>query len=152
MMLSFGRIQPDAYAEITGSQAYPNIKGNAYFYETFNGTYVVATVTGLEDDGYHGFHIHEGGSCTGTEEDPFRDARGHFNPWNQNHPNHVGDLPPLLANQGFAFSSFYTNRFYPAEVLGKTIIIHEMADDFRSQPSGNAGKMIACGVIEEYQM
>ena len=58
-------------------------------------------------------------------------------------------MPPLLANQGTAFSAFYTDRFYPEDIVGKVVVIHAMADDFKSQPSGNPGSMIACGVIKE---
>lgn len=57
-------------------------------------------------------------------------------------------MPVLMGNHGMAWSEFYTDRFYPEDVVGKTVIIHDMADDFRSQPSGDAGEKIACGVIE----
>lgn len=76
-------------------------------------------------------------------------ADGHYNPNHTEHPNHAGDLPPLLSNNGYAFLGFYTNRFHPEDVIGRTIIIHVNPDDFVSQPSGNAGEMIACGVIRE---
>ena len=46
-----------------------------------------------------------------------------------------------------AFGAFYTDRFYPEDVIGRTVIVHENADDFRTQPSGNSGAMIACGKI-----
>ena len=68
-------------------------------------------------------------------------------PKNTQHPNHAGDLQPLLANHGTAFGAFYTDRFYPEDVIGRTVIVHENADDFRTQPSGNSGAMIACGKI-----
>ena len=99
----------------------------------------------------HGFHIHAGGSCTGTKEEPFKNAGGHYNPTNMEHPNHAGNLPPLLSNDGTAFSMFYTNRFYPEDVIGKTVIIHALSDDFKTQPSGDAGEMIACGEIMEQE-
>ena len=63
------------------------------------------------------------------------------------HPNHAGDLPPLFGNNGFALSLFLTNRFTVDEVIGRTIIIHDHPDDFTTQPSGNSGTKIACGVI-----
>lgn len=50
--------------------------------------------------------------------------------------------------QGIAWCQFYTNRFYPEDIIGNTVIVHDMPDDFRSQPSGDAGVKIACGVIE----
>lgn len=144
---------PVAYAVIRGSKKYPDIKGKAVFYDTYGGTVVVASVCGLPQDqggnhsGFHGFHIHEGGSCTENEQGEFTDAHGHYNPEGTPHPEHVGDLPPLLSNCGTAWMAVYTNRFYPEDVIGRTVIIHEKADDFHSQPSGDAGEMIACGEI-----
>lgn len=137
-----------AYAKIKGNKKYPNLKGTVSFYGVHGGTIVVAEVTGLpENSTFHGFHIHEGENCTGTEAEPFQNAGTHYNPKNTQHPNHAGDLPPLLANHGTAFGAFYTDRFYPEDVIGRTVIVHENADDFRTQPSGNSGAMIACGKI-----
>ncbi|MDD7215163.1 MAG: superoxide dismutase family protein [Anaerovoracaceae bacterium] len=88
--------------------------------------------------------------CSGTKENPFEDAHGHFNPDCCDHPHHAGDLPPLLGNRGYALQIFLTGRFCVSEIIGKTVIIHADPDDFTSQPSGNSGKMIACGQIREY--
>lgn len=63
------------------------------------------------------------------------------------HPEHEGDLPPLLSDKGTAWMMVYTTRFFPEEVVGKTVVIHDMPDDFRTQPSGNSGEKIACGEI-----
>ncbi|MBT9777985.1 superoxide dismutase family protein, partial [Clostridium sp. MCC353] len=71
----------------------------------------------------------------------------HYNPTNQPHPDHAGDLPPLLGNQGYAWTSFYDKRFTVDQIMGRAVIIHQKADDFTSQPSGNSGEKIACGVI-----
>lgn len=71
----------------------------------------------------------------------------HYNPENTEHPKHAGDLPPLLANNGIAWSAVYTDRFYPEDVVGRTVIIHDMADDFHTQPSGDSGMKMACGEI-----
>ena len=153
-MISITNTMPEAYAEIKGNSQYPDIKGKVSFYGVHGGTLVVAEVKGLPamrgniNGTFHGFHIHEGGSCTGTAQEPFKNAGGHYNPQNTQHPNHAGDLPPLLANNGTAFSAFYTDRFYPENVVGKTVIIHAMPDDFKTQPSGNSGEMIACGEIK----
>ncbi len=73
---------------------------------------------------------------------------GHYNPTGQQHPKHVGDMPPLLANDGIAFSAFYTNRFNPEDIVGKVVVIHANPDDFTSQPSGNPGSIVACGEIK----
>ena len=104
-----------------------------------------------QNGNFYGFHIHEGGSCTGDATDPFKDAGGHYNPTNQEHPFHAGDMPVIMGNQGAAWFQFYTNRFYPEEIVGKTVVVHDMPDDFRSQPSGDSGVKIACGRIREYE-
>ena len=87
--------------------------------------------------------------CTGTADDPFADALTHYNPQCCPHPAHAGDMPPLIANNGYAIQAFLTDRFTVREILGKTVIIHDSADDFSSQPAGNAGARIACGVIRK---
>ena len=92
-------------------------------------------------------HIHEGESCSGNENDPFADAGAHYNPGDCPHPQHAGDLPPLFASGGSAWNAVLLNRFGIDEVIGKTIIIHQKYDDFESQPSGDSGLKIACGVI-----
>lgn len=148
-MFSFLNAIPEAYAKIRGNSDYPELEGTVFFYGVHGGTVVVADIKNIQDDKFHGFHVHEGRSCTGTMQEPFMNAGKHYNPTNMPHPNHKGDLPTILASNGIVFSAFYTNRFFPEDVVGKTIIIHEMPDDYKTQPSGNAGKMIACGEIEE---
>lgn len=140
--------KPQAYAEIKGSKDYKDISGLVKFYQTANGALVYAVIAGLPDgNSFHGFHIHEGEKCSGNSDDPFADAKSHYNPNNAEHPNHAGDLPPLMNNNGFALSVFITDRFTVKDVIGRTMIIHEKADDFTTQPSGNSGKKIACGKI-----
>ena len=142
--------QPDATAKIRGGHT---IRGEAVFYQLPSGVLIQAEVSGLPsgnnscDSRIFGFHIHEGGHCTGTSEDPYADVGSHYNPDNCPHPEHAGDLPPLFGNRGFAFTAFLTDHFQVEDVLGKTVIIHDSPDDFTSQPAGNAGKKIACGVI-----
>jgi len=138
------------FAILRGSAKYPDLHGKVTFSEVYGGTMVFACVEGLPDNGkgnFYGFHIHEGGNCTGDSTDPFKNAGGHYNPENTEHPFHAGDMPVLMGNKGVACCQFYTDRFYPEDVIGKTVIIHDMPDDFRSQPSGDAGEKIACGVI-----
>lgn len=147
------RKNPTAYAVIRGNKNHPEIKGKVDFYDTYGGTIIVVSVKGLpgeneeESRGFHGFHIHEGGACTEDEQGEFSDAGGHYNPKNTVHPAHAGDLPPLLNSGGAAWMTVYTGRFFPEDVIGRTVIIHEKADDFHTQPSGDAGGMIACGEI-----
>lgn len=146
--------EPAAYAVVKGNKNYPDIEGKVDFYDTYGGTVIVASVRGLPkgnergSQGFHGFHIHAGSACTEDGQGEFISAGGHYNPENIAHPAHAGDLPPLLNNAGAAWMAVYTGRFYPEDVIGHTIIIHERADDFHSQPSGDAGEMIACGEIK----
>lgn len=145
--------KPTATAKLRGGKEYESINGKADFYETYGGTVVVAEVTGIpagmetDGKGFFGFHIHEGKRCTGNAADPFADTGGHYNPGNVAHPGHTGDLPPLLSNKGTAWMAVYTSRFFPEEVVGRTVVIHGMPDDFRTQPSGDSGMKIACGEI-----
>lgn len=144
---------PTAVALVEGSDRYPNISGMVKFYETPYGVVVSAEITGLPtpsgrcESPILSLHIHEGGSCTGNAADPFADARMHYNPSNCPHPYHAGDLPPLFTANGNAFSACLTDRFSVGEIIGKTVIIHDLPDDFTTQPSGNSGSKIACGVI-----
>ncbi len=143
----------DAVAFINGSPDFPKIKGRVLFYQLKNGVIVRAEISGLPkgeskcDNPIFAFHIHGGEECSGNETDPFADADGHFNPENCPHPYHAGDLPPLFGVEGKGFSAFLTDRFTVRKVLGRAIIIHSQPDDFTTQPSGNAGEKIACGII-----
>ena len=76
------------------------------------------------------------------------ETEGHYNPKKQAHPEHAGDLPPLIRCQGNAYLSFKTDRFSMSELIGRTVVIHSDPDDFRTQPTGNIGKKVACGVIQ----
>lgn len=138
----------DAKAYIKGGVDYPEIKGVVRFYQKGNGVLVMAQINGLPETetGFFGFHIHEGNLCSG---EGFENTGGHYNPQNVPHPSHAGDLPPLISAGGMAKISFITDRFTVGEIIGKTAVIHDMPDDFMTQPSGNSGKKIACGVIEK---
>ncbi|MCI5578752.1 MAG: superoxide dismutase family protein [Oscillospiraceae bacterium] len=144
----------DAAACIKGSCKYPNIKGTVCLYQLCGCVMVTVEVDGLPvgtkpcGKPIFAFHIHEGYECSGNKDDCFANAKGHFNPYNCQHPYHAGDMPPLFGMNGRAFLAFMTDRFKVAEVLGRAVIIHRMDDDFHTQPSGNAGEKIACGVIE----
>ena len=140
--------RPDAVAYISGGDAAPNIHGQVRFYQEPGSVLVVADVAGLPQNsgsGFFGFHIHEGNSCGGAN---FSQTGNHYNPADAAHPNHAGDLPPLLMQQGHAHLEVRTDRFHVRDVLGRTVVIHNDPDDFRTQPAGNAGAKIACGVID----
>ena len=78
----------------------------------------------------------------------FPNTGNHYNPGNVPHPEHAGDLPPLLSNNGYAWMVFYTGRVNAEDIIGRSVVIHSMRDDFTTQPSGNSGDKIGCGVIE----
>lgn len=151
----FTDIFNNAKANIKGGKKYPKINGIVTFKETKGGVLVTAKVTGLPQTNtsctgrFFGFHIHEGSSCSGTINDEFANARSHLNPTNCTHPFHIGDLPPLIENNGYAYMRVLINKFNIKDILGKVVIIHDMPDDFTTQPSGNSGTKIACGKIEK---
>jgi Cu-Zn family superoxide dismutase len=147
-----------ARAVVKGGPLAPNLRGVVYFFNVPGGTEICVYVTGLpeykpahnnEDPiGPHGFHIHEFGNCeVGDPKDPFQAAGEHWNPDNQPHGNHAGDFPVLFSNNGIARMQFFTNRFKVHNIIGKSVIIHQNPDDYRTQPAGDAGKRLGCGVI-----
>ncbi len=145
--------RPYAFAKIKGSNDYPQINGTVYFYKVQAGILVCMQLNGLPVSDkickkpIFAVHIHSGDSCTGNDTDPFANAKTHYNPNGCSHPYHAGDMPPIFGANGFGFSAFLTNRFSAQEIIGKTVIIHSAPDDFTTQPSGNSGIKIACGVI-----
>lgn len=106
--------------------------------------------------GVHAIHIHEVGECSGAD---FATAGGHFNPGNAPHgapfdeSKHVGDLGNLVTNEqgttvfGIRLTGVKLDES-PESILGKAIVVHESADDFKTQPAGGAGARVACGVIQ----
>jgi len=147
--------RPNARARIAGSPALPALRGIADFYALEEGLVLIASFWGLPYDAAPcannicALHIHTGGACTGTQADPFADALGHYNPGNCPHPAHAGDLPPLFVNRGgYAWMGVYTERLTVEDIIGRTVIVHAQRDDFTSQPAGDAGARIGCGVIE----
>lgn len=145
---------------ISGGPLAPDLKGITTFTDVQGGTEVSVEVYGLppyspaadgnSPIGPFGFHIHENGTCdAGNAEEPFTAAGEHWNPDNQPHGNHAGDLPNLFSNDGYSRMVFFTDRFSVSDVIGKSVIIHQNPDDSRTQPSGNSGKRLACGVIRE---
>lgn len=150
---SLTNLPPRAIAIVRGSNAYPGLQGEVRFYQTAYGTLVTAEFSGLPlgnspcQSPIFGFHIHNGTQCTGNFADPFADALTHYDPYTCAHPYHAGDLPPIFGANGYAFSMFLTNRFSAGEIIGRTVILHSMPDDFTSQPAGNSGAKIACGTI-----
>lgn len=142
--------RPQAMAWVRGNASHPHISGLVKFYETpYNGVLVEAEVFGLPNismpgsSNFYAMHIHQFGDCSAD----FANTSDHYNPTNMMHPQHAGDMPPLLSNQGYAWSAFYDKRFRISDIINRSVIIHAHQDDFMTQPSGDSGMKIACGVI-----
>jgi len=117
---------------------------------------VVIFVQGLKPGQEHGLHIHEAGDCSSGDG---MSAKGHFNPFGKPHGHHgsgerhAGDLPSLKANKEGraniqADLDVITLAPGPASIIGRGLIVHADPDDYKTQPTGNAGARIACGVIQ----
>lgn len=135
-----------AKAYISGGDSNPKISGTVSFFQKRGGVLVVAEIYGLPESktGFFAFHIHEGDNCLGAG---FPNTGNHYDPLMADHPSHAGDLPPLLSADGKADLAVVTNRFTVNDIIGRTVVIHSGPDDFKTQPSGNAGSKIACGII-----
>ncbi len=128
-------------------------QGIVHFTQTSEGIQVTAEVHGLAP-GVHGFHIHEWGDCSAPDA---TSAGGHFNPTQQPHGSpdspqrHVGDLGNLEvgADSTARYSRLDTLLAFtgPRSIIGRAVVVHASADDLTSQPAGNAGGRLACGVI-----
>jgi Cu-Zn family superoxide dismutase len=130
--------------------------GEATFEQAGDKVRVVVFAQGLKPGAVHGFHIHEAGDCSSGDG---MSAKGHFNPHGKPHGNpasadrHAGDLPSLQADKGGRAKLDVTLDGVtitpgPSSVVGRGLIIHADPDDYKTQPTGNAGARIACGVIK----
>jgi Cu-Zn family superoxide dismutase len=129
--------------------------GEATFDEMEGKIHVVVYVQGLKPGQEHGLHIHEVGDCSSGDG---MSTKGHFNPYGKPHAHagtaerHAGDLPSLKAgNDGRAkvdvVLDVITIAPGPGSIVGRGLIVHADPDDYKTQPTGNAGPRIACGVI-----
>jgi Cu-Zn family superoxide dismutase len=116
---------------------------------------VSGEVRGLKPNADHGFHVHEKGDCASPDG---MSAGGHFNPTGAPHgnhdagPHHAGDLRMLTADANGVAKFSYESATVSvgsgaADVVGKGLIVHRDPDDFKTQPTGNSGARLACGVI-----
>ena len=147
-----------AFAQVAVARLEPT-KGNATagtvtFTQKGDKVSVEARVSGLAPGG-HGFHIHEKGDCSSGDG---MSAGGHFNPTGKPHGNpdvpdhHSGDIPMLDADAaGNASLSMDLGAMSlgsgATDIVGKAVIVHKDADDYTTQPTGNSGARVACGVI-----
>lgn len=146
---------PSAEAQLAPTRGF-DTTGTVTFTQKGDGVQVTASVSGLTP-GAHGFHIHEKGDCSAPDG---MSAGGHFNPGGHPHghphqgPHHAGDMPMLEADS-------YGNARLSADlagvtlegatgIVGKGVIVHVAPDDFKTQPTGNSGARMACGVIVKH--
>lgn len=128
--------------------------GTVTFAERGGKVHVAAEVSGLAPGREHGFHVHEKGDCSSGDG---MSAGGHFNPDGKPHgpqdaPHHAGDMPSLKADaNGRASATFVLEGVTvapgPRSLAGRGLIVHKDPDDYRTQPTGNAGARLACAVI-----
>lgn len=129
--------------------------GTATFTQVGDKVHLVASLSGLAPGQEHGFHVHEAGDCSAPDG---MSAKGHFNPYGKPHGSpvsaerHAGDMPSLEADaSGNAkvdtVLDVMSVKPGPTSVVGRGLIVHANADDYKTQPTGNAGARLACGVI-----
>jgi Cu-Zn family superoxide dismutase len=145
----------DATVQLASTQG-NTASGSLQLVQSPEGVRVSGTIQGLKPNGEFGFHFHEKGDCSAPDASS---AGAHFNPAQKAHGNpaegehHVGDMLNVKSNaEGVAqveatAAEATIGSGEPTDVLGKAVVVHENPDDYKTQPSGNSGKRIACGVI-----
>jgi Cu-Zn family superoxide dismutase len=146
-----------AIAKLESAEA-PKVSGLVTFAQDGDKVRIVADVTGVDKPGPHGFHLHENGKC---EHDPagkhFSTAGGHFNPTGVAHAcpdsavHHAGDFGNIdVKADGTGHLELTTSMLSLTGAntpVGKAVILHTGDDDCKTQPTGNAGGRLACGVV-----
>jgi Cu-Zn family superoxide dismutase len=133
------------------------VRGTVTFKEVPAGVQIIGDIEGLTP-GKHGFHVHEIGDCSAPDASS---AGAHFNPTAMPHAaptqaqRHIGDLGNVLANENGRVHLDYIDPVLRLSgensIIGKSVIVHAQEDDLKTQPTGNAGGRVACGVIETVQ-
>src|SRR5437899_7832620 len=130
------------------------VSGTVTFTEVADGVQVHAQITGLTPAN-HGFHVHEFGDCSAADA---TSAGAHFNPTNKPHAGpdaterHVGDMGNVEADASGKANLEYVDHQISLtndqqSVIGRSVVVHAKADDLKSQPTGDSGARVACGVI-----
>ena len=150
-----GQMPDGAVAELASTQG-NTATGSLALSAADGGVRITGALQGLKPNGEYGFHIHEKGDCSAPDASS---AGPHFNPMNMQHGNpegdshHAGDMLNAksddngVAQVDTVAKSVTLHSGQPTDVLGKAIVLHEKADDYKTQPSGDSGSRIACGVI-----
>lgn len=150
---------PMAHAKLQAAES-QTVSGMVMLHQMDGHIMLHAKIAGLKPNSEHGFHIHDKGDCSKAD---FTSAGGHFNPSQQAHgtqdaEHHVGDMPNLKTDQAgnvdlkLMLHSISLTPNSPNNVIGRAFIIHANPDDYQSQPAGNSGPRIACGVISTMMM
>jgi Cu-Zn family superoxide dismutase len=121
-----------------------------------DGVHLTGSLQGLAPNGEFGFHVHEKGDCSAPDASS---AGAHLNPTNAQHgdpqgaTHHAGDMQNAKSDESGAaqvnvhVSGLTFGDGGPADVVGKAVVVHEKADDYKTQPSGDSGARVACGVV-----
>jgi superoxide dismutase, Cu-Zn family len=168
-----GATTPVATAPATGAATVPDlataqvslvsatassVKGDLTLTDEGTAVSIRGEITGLAAGKEHGFHVHEIGQCALPD---FTSAGGHFNPTKDPHggpkstARHLGDMPNVKADKDGRVTvdvsvkgvTLVDKDGAPHEILGKALVVHAMPDDYKTQPSGDSGDRVACGVI-----
>ena len=144
---------PRATAQLKPTQGNKTF-GEATFEQMGDKVRVIVFAQGLKPNSSHGLHIHEVGDCSAPDA---MSAKGHFNPLGKPHGmpgagSHAGDLPMLQAaknGRGKVDATVGGITVTPGatSIIGRSVVIHADPDDFKTQPTGNSGARLACGVI-----
>jgi superoxide dismutase, Cu-Zn family len=145
-----------AVAEVKPTQG-NTLAGKVEFRQSGSEVRVKVDLVGMAPNSEHGFHVHERGDCSAPDG---MSAGGHFNPEGVAHgtfsrpPHHAGDLPNLKADdKGEVHTTFEVTYLSVGsggtDVVGRSVVVHRDPDDYKSQPAGNSGPRLACGVIVE---
>ena len=151
-------IQASASARVTLDAVGGSGAGGELQFNVDNGAVrVTGTLTGLDPGATHAFHVHETGDCSAPDA---TSAGGHFNPDDAPHgdrtaggPHHAGDMPNQVADDSGRASvdqrleGLEIASAGDRDIVGKAVIVHARPDDYTTQPTGDAGGRIACGVI-----
>jgi superoxide dismutase, Cu-Zn family len=151
-----GPTDGSATAVLAGTTESP-VRGELRLTSAADGVQVVGEISGLTPGTEHGFHVHEHGDCSAPDASS---AGEHLNPASAPHggpattPRHLGDLPNIKANEegradiNTVLSGATLRDGGPNNLVGKAFIVHAKADDYKTQPSGDSGDRIACGVVQ----
>jgi len=132
------------------------VSGRVQVMSMGSGVHIAGDVGGFEPGSAHGFHIHERGDCSAADASS---AGGHFNPLGAPHgrmettPHHAGDMDNIVADgEGVAHVNLHVEGVRlggggPIDIAGRALVVHAKPDDYQSQPSGDSGARVACGII-----